>query len=122
MVRIETDNVFRFRPARRYSLIWCAGLFDYLNDRLAVTLLKKIWRWLDHGGRAIVGNFHPSNPTRNIMEWMADWPLVHRTQEEMISLAWKAGVPGDALFCESEPLGVSIFLEHEETIKMVSTL
>jgi SAM-dependent methyltransferase len=40
-MRFKTGNVFRFRPAGRYDLIWCAGLFDYLDDRMAVSLLKK---------------------------------------------------------------------------------
>lgn len=109
-VRFETGNVFHFRPKRQYELIWCAGLFDYLNDRLAASLLKKIWRWLERGGKAIVGNFHASNPTRSVMEWMCDWPLVHRTQDEMLDLARRAGIPANALQCEDEPLGINIFL------------
>lgn len=110
MVRFEAVNVFHFRPKRQYGFIWCAGLFDYLNDRMAASLLKKIWRWLDRGGKAIVGNFHASNPTRSIMEWMCDWPLVHRTREEMLDLARRAGIPANALQCEDEPLGINIFL------------
>lgn len=109
-VWFKTDNVFRFRPADQYDLIWCAGLFDYLDDRMAVSLLKKIWRWLDDGGRAIVGNFHPANPTRVLMEWMCAWPLIHRTMEEMTGLAQRAGIPRGCVSCESEPLGINIFL------------
>ena len=113
-IQFDTNNVFRFRPEHQYRLIWCAGLFDYLNDRMAVGLLKRIWRWLENGGRAVVGNFHPSNHTRNLMEWMCDWPLIHRTKEQMADLARIAGIPVDAIYCESEPLGINVFLNMEK--------
>ncbi|MCJ7594116.1 MAG: class I SAM-dependent methyltransferase [Desulfobacterales bacterium] len=105
----EIGNVFRIQPDTSYDLIWCAGLFDYLNDRLASGLLKRIWRWLDVGGEAVIGNFHPSNPTRVMMQWVADWVLMYRTENAMKTLVAKAAIPEESVFLSYEPLGISPF-------------
>ena len=34
-------NIFRFKPTGQYDLIWCLGLFDYLKDQVAISLIKK---------------------------------------------------------------------------------
>ncbi len=64
----EVANVFHIRPKRKYSLIWASGLFDYLNNRLAVALIRRMWKWSEDGGKIIIGNFHPRNPDRNFCD------------------------------------------------------
>jgi extracellular factor (EF) 3-hydroxypalmitic acid methyl ester biosynthesis protein len=103
-------NVFRFKSEEKYDLVWSAGLFDYLNDRLATALMSKMWSLTADGGQMIVGNFHPSNPTRNYMEWCMDWILIHRTEDELRDLGIQAGIPTDQISIDREPLGVCIFL------------
>jgi len=111
----DCANVFRFRSQERYDLVWSAGLFDYLNERLGAALIAKMWSMTAEGGRMIVGNFHPSNPTRNYMEWCMDWVLIHRTEEELRRLGIQAGIPADRITIDREPLGVCIFLCAERT-------
>lgn len=106
----ETANAFRMRPDRKYDLTWSAGLFDYLDERTAALLLKKMWSWTSDGGELIVGNFHVSNPDRPWMEWCGDWRLIHRTEEDMLRLCDKAGIPANAVRFHFEPLGVNMFL------------
>lgn len=108
--RWECANVFRFRSEERYDLVWSAGLFDYLNDKLATALIAKMWQHTAEGGEMIVGNFHPRNPTRNYMEWCMDWLLIHRTEDELTQLGIAAGIPEKNITIEQEPLGVCIFL------------
>lgn len=108
--RWECANVFRFRYKERYDLVWSAGLFDYLNDKLATALIAKMWCHTAEGGQMIVGNFHPRNPTRNYMEWCMDWQLIHRTEDELKQLGINAGIPEENITIEQEPLGVCIFL------------
>ena len=105
----ETANALRIRPAHRYDLVWAAGLFDYLNDRLAKLLLKRMWHWTKAGGTCVVGNFHPRNPSRNYMEWLGNWCLVHRTEEDMRRLCRDAGIPSQKVEITHEPLGVIVF-------------
>lgn len=106
----ECSNVFRFRSEDRYDLVWSAGLFDYLNDKLATALIAKMWQHTAEGGTMIVGNFHPRNPTRNYMEWCMDWILIHRTEAELKQLGINAGIPESVIEIDQEPLGVCIFL------------
>jgi extracellular factor (EF) 3-hydroxypalmitic acid methyl ester biosynthesis protein len=109
----ECSNVFRFRSNKMYDFVWSAGLFDYLNDKLSIALITKMWSLTAEGGTMIVGNFHPSNPTRNYMEWCMDWILIHRTEDELRELGIQAGIPVDRITIDQEPLGVCIFLRAQ---------
>jgi len=106
----EVSNVFNIRPKSRYDLIWAAGLFDYLSNSQAVALLKMMMRWVGGGGKIVVGNFHPSNPSRNYMEWFGKWFLNYRTSEELLMLCEQSGIPQECVIFDQEPLGVCIFL------------
>jgi len=64
-VRFFHCNALLFKPPRRYELVWSSGLFDYLDDGLFVRLLRRLLRFAEPNGEVVVGNFHPSNPTRN---------------------------------------------------------
>jgi extracellular factor (EF) 3-hydroxypalmitic acid methyl ester biosynthesis protein len=110
----ECGNVFRFRSEEKYDLVWSAGLFDYLNDKLATALIAKMWSLTAPGGKMIVGNFHPINPTRNYIEWCMDWVLIHRTEDELRALGLAAGIPAERIAIDREPLGVCIFLEGKK--------
>ena len=105
----EVANVFRIRPSHHYDLVWAGGLFDYLDDRYAATLLKRMWSWTGDGGQIIIANFHPRNPSRNTMEWCAEWFLHYRTEQEMRRLCQQAGIPQVHLVFDQEPLEVCIF-------------
>ena len=106
-IKLDHANVLRFRTSRKYDLIWVAGLFDYLEDRMAVILLKKIWRHLKDNGQIIFGNFSPANPALKGMGIMLKWNLFHRNANDLINLCRKAKLPFTAI--ESEPLGVNLF-------------
>jgi len=108
-IRLECANVFSVKTSHKYDLIWSAGLFDYLNDRLASLLLKKAWRYLKDKGEIIFGNFSPKNPTRKGMELVGKWYLIHRTANDLISLCQKAQIPFSEIQIESEPLGINLF-------------
>jgi len=96
--------------SRTYDLVWSAGLFDYLEDRFATILLRKMWRWTAPGGSMVVGNFHKGHRGRAYIEWCGDWILIHRSAEDLRALAQRAGIPDLAIRIEYEPLGVGLFL------------
>ena len=108
-IKLDCTNVFRLNTDRKYDLIWSAGLFDYLEDRIAVLLLKKIWRYLKENGQIIFGNCSPSNPTRNGMELVVKWYLIHRSASDLIDICKRANIPFSEIEVESEPLGVNLF-------------
>jgi extracellular factor (EF) 3-hydroxypalmitic acid methyl ester biosynthesis protein len=105
----EIVNVFKFRPTRQYDLVWSGGLFDYLEDGAAVNVLKKLWSATALGGKLVVGNFHPSNPSRNIMEWGSNWFLIYRTEDDMLRVFERAGVPPELVSVDQDPSGACVF-------------
>ena len=105
----EAKNVFKLRFPQCYDLIWVSGLFDYLDDRSVIVLIKMMWKWTKKGGKIIIGNFHPRNPTRNHMEWEGNWFLFYRTEAQMLMICEQAKIPKECVSFDNEPLGVNIF-------------
>ncbi len=103
-------NVIRFRPEKKYDLIWSAGLFDYFKDKHFVYLLKQYYEYVASGGKMVIGNFNLNNPSRRIMEVLGDWFLYHRSEEELRQFALQAGIPPEYTDVICEPLGINLFL------------
>jgi extracellular factor (EF) 3-hydroxypalmitic acid methyl ester biosynthesis protein len=70
----------------QFHFIYCMGLFDYLNSRVATAVLDRLYRLLKPGGELVVGNFHVSNSSKYYMQYWGDWVLLHRTKEEFKGL------------------------------------
>lgn len=94
----------------KYDVVYCAGLFDYLSDRICRRLLEIFYEMLAPGGLLIATNVHPSNPWRNWMEYLAEWHLVYRDEEQFLKLA-PARAPAGSAVVKAEATGVNIFLE-----------
>ena len=106
---LECNSIFRFKTDRTYDLIWCAGIFDYLDERPAVFLLNRLENLLRPGGKLIFGNFSPKNPTRWGMEIGSQWNLIHRDAAHLMILCFKAELDFEEIHIESEPLGINLF-------------
>lgn len=99
------------RPGpQRFDVVYCAGLFDYLSDRVCRRLLEIFYDLLAPGGLLIATNVHSANPSRQWMESVMDWHLVYRDEAQFLALA-----PGRAdqarIEVLADPTGVNIFLE-----------
>jgi extracellular factor (EF) 3-hydroxypalmitic acid methyl ester biosynthesis protein len=108
-VQLDCCNAFQLRTKKQYDLIWSAGLFDYLSNRTAKLLIRKLWKNLKPGGQLIFGNFSPTNPTRMGMELIGKWYLIHRSSHELLKLCDETGIVYRTLHVESEPMGVNLF-------------
>ncbi len=77
------------------ALIYSIGLIDYFKDSLVLKLINFIYDRLEPGGRVILGNFHPDNTTKALMDHVLNWRLIHRSEDEMNRLfeASKFGRP-----------------------------
>ncbi len=93
------------------DLIYSAGLIDYFQDDLLVQLLDWIHAGLRPGGRTILGNFHPDNPTRRLMETVLEWELLHRDEEDMRRIFARSRFGADDLHFFFDPSGVNLFVE-----------
>jgi len=105
------SNIFRFENEKKYDLIWSAGLFDYMNDKAFLLLLDQFKDWMLPGGEIVIGNFNEANnPSRNYMEIMGDWHLIHRTEQQLKDLAKQAGFLNSQIKVGREELNVNLFL------------
>ncbi|GAB6139788.1 methyltransferase [Methylosoma difficile] len=77
------SNVITFEGL---SLVYAAGLFDYLEERVAQRLVEKMFGFLKPGGRMLIANFLPNLPDVGYMESYMDWFLIFRSPEEMLAL------------------------------------
>lgn len=68
-------------------LVYAAGLFDYLGDRVARRLLQVMFDSVVDGGRVLIGNFAPSVRDIGYMEAYMKWHLLYRTVAEVEELA-----------------------------------
>lgn len=93
------------------DMIFCAGLFDYLNHKDAVAMFEMFWKQLNTNGRLLVFNFAQRNPSRAYMEWFGNWYLEYRTIDLMQQLAVDAGVPGEQFEVKVEAENVNLYLE-----------
>lgn len=119
---ISRQNLYRLwrckhlpAPAATADFIFCTGLFDYLTDADAARLLRTLWQWLSPGGKLLVFNFSPINPTRAYMEWTGNWYLTYRSEQQMHQLAALAGFREGQYNVAAEPLGVNLCLEVPKT-------
>ncbi len=99
-----------------YDLVYCAGLFDYLSDRICRRLLEIFYSMVAPGGLLVATNVHPSNPWKNWMEYLAEWHLVYRDEEQFLKLAPERA-PKGAATVKADPTGVNIFLEVRKPAK-----
>ena len=92
----------------KYHLAYCAGLFDYLSDRVCLRLLGLLNDWVVPDGLVVATNVHPRYQTHAILEDLADWHLILRNESEMLALAPPGG---HTTTVSTEPCGVNVFLE-----------
>jgi len=98
------------REGGGFDLVYCAGLFDYLSDRICRRLMNIFYDLLAPGGLLVATNVDSSNPSRNWMEYVVDWHLVYRDSAALASLK-PDKAPESAYEVNAEDLGVNIFIE-----------
>jgi SAM-dependent methyltransferase len=91
------------------DLAYSIGLIDYFQDRLVVKFLDSLHDRLAPGGMVILGNFHPSNPDRGIMECFLEWNLIHRCEVDMERLFAASSFGPDSVEIVFEEERVNLF-------------
>ncbi|MCP4147747.1 MAG: hypothetical protein GY757_08345, partial [bacterium] len=116
-VELVNENILLLISGRKKLLIekqdfvYSIGLIDYFSDRIVIKLLNYIHSILHENGRVMVGNFHPQNPTKAFMDYVLEWPLIHRSEEDMnrLFMSSKFQRPCDKIIFEEE--GINLFVE-----------
>jgi extracellular factor (EF) 3-hydroxypalmitic acid methyl ester biosynthesis protein len=71
---------------KEMDLVYAAGLYDYLTERVAIRLTRQMFEMLAPGGRLLIANFAPTLRDIGYMETYMGWKLIYRTLEQMNNL------------------------------------
>ncbi len=70
-------------PAESFDLVYSAGLFDYLEEKLAARMTRRMFDLVAPGGTMIIPNFAKGIIERGYMDTFMDWYLIYRDEMEM---------------------------------------
>ncbi len=109
-ISFNNQNVFLFKSAKKYDLIWSAGLFEYFSDKLFISLIRKYFKLLNTGGEFIIANFSENNSSKALLDLMCRWEIEHRSEEKLLELATDAGIPKGNIEIKLQKAGFNLFL------------
>jgi extracellular factor (EF) 3-hydroxypalmitic acid methyl ester biosynthesis protein len=93
-----------------YDLIYCAGLFDYISDRICQRLMGYFYDLLNPGGLLIATNVDAAKPFRHSMEYLMEWHLICLNRQELAALTPEQA-PAGCCTVVTDATGVNIFTE-----------
>lgn len=94
----------------KFDLVYCAGLFDYLSDRICKRLMNYFYDLVAPGGLLVATNVDASNPSRHTMEYILEWHLIYRNNAQLQALNPDLADPGQ-VSVTSDSTGVNIYIE-----------
>lgn len=93
-----------------FDVVYCAGLFDYLSQRVCKRLTEVFARLLRPGGLLVLTNVSTDNPSKGCMEYLLEWNLVYRDRTQMLDLIPSTTAALDSQL-KADATGVNYFLE-----------
>jgi extracellular factor (EF) 3-hydroxypalmitic acid methyl ester biosynthesis protein len=95
---------------KKFDLIYCAGLFDYLPDRTCKQLMTIFYEQLAPAGLLIGTNVNDIKPFRHMLEFILDWHLIYRDSKRAATLLPDCA-PADAGRVTMDDTTVNLFME-----------
>ncbi len=106
-----------------FDLVYSAGLYDYLSQKLATRMTSWMFQATRSGGITLLTNFLSGIAGAGYMEAFMDWELIFRTSEELAATACR--IPADCLdekrvYSED---GEVVFVElHKSAVRVTAQL
>ena len=95
-----------------FDLIVTGGMFDHMSDKHVAFFLKQsLKNLLNQGGRLFFANSIEENPFRVWMEYLADWKLNYRSEDDIKGLMTDAGFNREAIDIRKDETGLTYFVE-----------
>ena len=111
-IRIALKKDIHAMIDKKYDLIFSTGLFDYFSERVAIALIKNLKKLLVPKGVMIISNVRDkySNPSVHFMEWVGDWNLVYRDDDDFKKIFLDAGFQDDEIETQYEQQGIMEYI------------
>lgn len=94
--------------AREFDAVYCAGLFDYLSDKVCMRLINHFVSRMRSGGTLLVTNVHSNSTEKYSMEHLLEWYLIYRDEARLEALLPET-VTARRLYVDAT--GVNVFAE-----------
>jgi extracellular factor (EF) 3-hydroxypalmitic acid methyl ester biosynthesis protein len=105
-------NLKKLRSNGPYDLIVAGGLFDYLSTRQINFLLKNAYSLLlKPDGRIAFTNIAAGNPFRLWLEYLADWFLIERNENDIMRILNELYIPSSNISITRDPSQLAIITE-----------
>ncbi|MGD0675949.1 MAG: hypothetical protein ABSC94_11050 [Polyangiaceae bacterium] len=95
------------------DLVYSTGLYDYLPDPIGQRLTQRLCSLLRPGGQALIGNMVEATDATWLMEYALDWPILYRTEKDMLRLAERLEPAPANLTVTRDTTGGCLFLDVE---------
>jgi len=117
VIRLAATKHITSKVEKRYDLIYSTGLFDYLNNKIAIRLIENLRSLLKIDAILIISNVRNkySNPSVHYMEWAGEWNLVYRSDGELKKIFIEAGFRNDELKTQYEQQGIMLYIIAHNT-------
>jgi extracellular factor (EF) 3-hydroxypalmitic acid methyl ester biosynthesis protein len=115
-IRHESVNQLLKRASRdnhapedeKFDYVYCAGLFDYLTDKVCSRLIAYFASRCNEQGRILLTNVHSANPERHWMEHFLEWYLIYRNEADLVRVL-PTGLADVTTYTDAT--GINVFLE-----------
>jgi SAM-dependent methyltransferase len=87
------------------DIIEVVGLFDYLDDSVALKFISDLRECLEDNGVLLISNVN-DNPERRFVKEVVDWDMIYRTPEELANLLVSGGFVAKDCRIICEPLKI----------------
>lgn len=104
------ENRKLFESLEQNDLVYCSGLFDYLNMSNAKLVGKALMSRVRPGGELVLGNFAGPPQHAWALSYVLDWNLRYRSREEMLDMASVLEDASDDVRVVTEETGTHFFI------------
>lgn len=107
-------STLRRMPRDSFDLVLAGGLFDYLDERVAILTIQMAYRVLAPGGAFFFTNIAAGNPYRTLIEYFGDWKLIERTEDDIYRYCEAAGISRQNVSIRREETGLALLIEVQK--------
>jgi len=98
-------------PYGPFDLAIAGGVFDYLPDRWVTLSLQSMWQTLlAPEGSLIFTNIKRGNPFRVWLEYLANWELTERGEDDVLTSCRESGIPQSAVRVVGDQTGLALLV------------
>ncbi len=90
---------------KEQDIIYSVTVADFLDDRLLIRVLNDVYEKLRPGGEFLLSSFRSDNPDRALLDYVTDWKISHRGEDELRALFKHSRFNRDKLRFVEDPEG-----------------